>query len=125
VASCGASPAGTITLISGFGDLADPLATGGTLAVLSFRALAPTASSLISLMIDAANLDGLFDASFNPIDVAQLGGALATVNALLPPPEPLPEPEPGPAPAPVPEPATLGLVLTGLFLGVRKRITSS
>ena len=41
VASCGPSPTGTITLISGFGDLVDPLATSGTLAVLSFRALLP------------------------------------------------------------------------------------
>ena len=119
VASCGPSPAGTITLISGFGDLVDPLATGGTLAVLSFRAIAPATSSLISLMIDAANLDGLFDSSFNPIDVSQVGGALTTVNA--PQTEPFPQPEP--SPAPVPEPATLGLVLAGLCLGIRKKRT--
>ena len=75
-------------------------------------------------MIEPANLDGLFDASFNPIDVSQLGSAQVVVNAFTPP-EPPPGPEPEPPPAPVPEPATLGLVLAGLVLGVgRKKLSS-
>ena len=109
------APLGTVTEISGFGPLTNPLATIGTLATLSFTAITSTAltPSFFSLTFGGTG-DGLFqlidDPSgpvFFPLDFTN-SGATVTVNAST-------------APPVVPEPATLLLVGSGLAVAIRKR----